>query len=372
MPVRHVVRPPGSDAGHRDPLAATGPTLRWGIVATGYIARKVGHELSSLADARIQAVSSRDAARARAFGDALGAPSAYGDEDGVPGYLRLAADPDVDAVYVATPHGQHHEVARALLSAGKHVLVEKAFTIHAREAEDLAEIARGRGLFLMEAVWTRFLPLYQLALDAIAAGELGEVRWVQADLGFAAPRDPRSRMWAPDAGGGALLDLTVYALTWAFAGLGLPRGVSATGVLNESSIDELNALTLRYDGGALAQLTSTLVSQATRTATIAGTDAILTTLPPLTNPAGFTIEGAGGTRDVVAPQGAPPYAYMLREVTRCVQAGLTESPTMPLDDTLATMRLFDEARRQMGVRHPNDDRWPRHDASAGVHGSSPH
>jgi predicted dehydrogenase len=358
MHVRHVARPSGTDREDPGPLAATGPTLRWGIVATGNIARKVGGELMRLEDARVRAVSSRDAVRARAFADAVGAASAYGDEDGEPGYLRLAEDPDVDVVYVATPHGQHHQVARALLLADKHVLVEKAFTVNAGEAEDLVTLARSRGLFLMEAVWTRFLPLYHDAVDAIAAGELGHVRWVQADLGFAAPPDPRSRMWAPEAGGGALLDLTVYAFTWAFAALGHPRTVSAAGVLNDLAIDELNALTLLYDGGALAQLTSTLVSAATRTVTIAGTDGILRSLPPLTNPAGFSIERSSGIRDVAAPRTAPPYTYMLREVSRCIQRGRTESPTMPLADTLATMRMFDEARRQMGVRYPNDDGWP--------------
>jgi predicted dehydrogenase len=363
MSLRHVVRPSGTEPQGPGPLAATGPTLQWGIVATGGIAQKVGRELASLEDARIHAVSSRDIGRARAFANLVGAACAYGDVDGEAGYLRLAADPNVDVAYVSTPHGQHHEVARALLLAGKHVLVEKAFTVHAREAEDLVVLAKRRGLFLMEAVWTRFLPLYQTVVDAVAAGELGEVRWVQADLGFAAPFDPRSRMWAPAAGGGALLDLTVYALTWAFAALGSPRGVSATGVLNDLGVDELNVLTLSYEGGALAQLTSTLVSTATRTATLAGTEGVLRTHAPLTNPVGFTVERSNGRREVTAPGGVPPYAYMLREVTRCIQRGRTESPTMPLADTLATMRLFDEARRQMGVRYPNDDGWTRNDAT---------
>lgn len=363
MAARHVARPEATEPHGPSPLVATGPTLQWGIVATGGIAQKVARELASLEDARIHAVSSREVARARAFANLVGAAGAYGDVDGEAGYLRLAADPNVDVAYVATPHGQHHEVARALLLAGKHVLVEKAFTIHAREAEDLVALAESRGLFLMEAVWTRFLPLYQTVVDAVAAGELGEVRWVQADLGFAAPFDPRSRMWAPAAGGGALLDLTVYPLTWAFAALGFPRGVSATGVLNDLGVDELNALTLSYQGGALAQVTSTLVSPATRTATIAGTDGVLRTHAPLTNPVGFTVERSNGRREVTAHSGVPPYAYMLREVTRCIQRGRTESPTMPLADTLATMRLFDQARRQMGVRYPNDDGWPENDAA---------
>lgn len=354
--VRHVIRPPWSYPDGAGPLAASGRPLRWGIVGTGLIARRVTPQLLMLGDAVLQAVSSRDAARAGAFADEFGARAAYGGADDEPGYARLAADPDVDVAYVATPHGQHHAVTRALLEAGKHVLVEKAFTVTGDEAEDLIQLARSRGLFLMEAVWTRFLPVYQAVADAVAAGELGRVRWVQADLGFAAPFDPGSRMWAPEDGGGALLDLGVYAYAWAFAGLGRPRSVVARGHVNELGVDGLAAVTLEYGGGGFAQLTMTLVSQATRTATIAGSDATLRTWAPLTQPGGFSIDRAGRSRDVRSDAGVAPYAHMLREVTRCIQQGLTESPTMSLDDTLATMRLFDEARRQMGVRYPNDER----------------
>ncbi len=322
-------------------------------MATGGIARTVTAQLVQLEDAVLQAVSSRDADRARAFADEHGARAAYGD-DGEPGYVRLAADPNVDVAYVATPHGQHFEVARALLEAGKHVLVEKAFTIHAREAETLIELARARGLFLMEAVWTRFTPGFQAALDAIEAGEIGEPRWVQADVGFPAPGDPRSRLWAPEAGGGALLDLTVYPFTWAFGALGAPASVWASGTLTDDGVDATNALTLAYDDGAQAQLLSTLTAQTSRTATIGGTEGTLRTRPGLTHPAGFTVTRPDGDREASFASAAPRYAPMLREVTRCVQSGVVESPTMPLADTLTTMRTFDEVRRQLGVRYPND------------------
>ncbi len=354
MPTRFVARPPATDS---DPLEASGPTLRWGVVATGGIARRVTGELTQLADARLQAVSSRDAERASSFASEYGAARSYGDEGGVPGYLRLSEDPDVQVVYVATPHAHHHLVTSALLEAGKHVLVEKAFAINAPEAEHLVALARERGVFLMEAVWTRFLPVYQRALDAIESGELGLVRWVQADMGFLAPYDPRSRLWAPEHGGGALLDLSVYPFSWTVGALGLPRSVSARGVLNELGVDEINALTFEHEGGSLSQLTSTLASQAPRALTIAGTEASLRTSGSLTRPDGFWIERGEETREERFDHGPVPYAFMLREVTRCVQQGLTESPTMPLSHTLAMMHLFDDARAQMGVRYPNDERW---------------
>ena len=352
MSQRHVVRPPLP----HDPLAATGRPLRWGVVATGSIARSVTSQLVRLEDAVLHAVSSRDVARARAFAADMGAEVAYGDGDGMLGYERLAADPDVEVVYVATPHGQHYEVARPLIEAGKHVLVEKAFTITGDEAEALVELAAERGVFLMEALWTRFLPVYQRALDVVASGELGEVRWVQADLGFTAVRDPRERLWSREAGGGALLDLAVYPFTWAFGALGLPSSVRAVGTRTDDGVDGTHALTLTYASGAIAQLLGTLESQATRTATLGGTLGTLRTFAPLTRPEGFTVATGDDRRREEVALGAAPYAWMLREVTRCVQQGLRESPTMPLRDTVATLRLLDAARTQMGVTYPNDQR----------------
>jgi predicted dehydrogenase len=352
MTSRHVVRPPLPDA----PLAATGRPLRWGVVATGSIARTVASQLVRLEDAVLHAVSSRDAARARAFGRDLGAPVAYGDGGGMRGHERMAADPDVDVVYVATPHGQHYDVTKPLIEAGKHVLVEKAFTISGAEAAALVDLAAERGTFLMEAVWTRFLPVYQRALDVVAAGELGDVRWVQADLGFAAARDPRARLWEREAGGGALLDLAVYPFTWAFGVLGMPSGVHAVGTRTRDGVDGTHALTLTYPDGAVAQLLGTLEAHATRTATIGGTRGTLRTFAPLTRPEGFMVMIGDVHRREEVGLGSAPYAWMLREVTRCVQQGLRESPTMPLADTVATLRLFDAARAQLGVSYPNDER----------------
>lgn len=353
MHPRRIVRPPGTPTEGGSPLQATGPTLRWGVVSTGSIARTVTDQIEQLEDAELQAVSSRSPDRARAFAEEFGFESAYGDGD-EPGYVQLAQDPDVDVAYVATPHGQHHQVVSALLEAGKHVLVEKAITVTAREAEELASLARARGRFLMEAVWTRFLPAFQRALDVLEAGELGEVRWVQGDLGFRGTADPRRRLWSPEDGGGAVLDTAVYPLTWVLAALGFPDGVRANGSLTEEGVDATCALQLSYGSGAQAQVVATLEAQATKVARIGGTEGTLVTDAPLTRPNGFRVHRGDDVREYRFTQTAPPYAYQLREVTRCIQEGLTESPTMPLDDSIATMRLFDEARRQLGVVLPHD------------------
>ncbi len=348
----------------KDQLAATGRTLNWGVVSTGSIARHVGGEIGALEDARLLAVSSRDADRAAAFAAELGFERSYGDAGGVPGYQRLAEDPDVEVVYVATPHGQHHTVTKALLEGGKHVLVEKSFTVTAWEAEDLITTARSRGLFLMEAVWTRFLPAYRRMLEIAASGEIGEVRLVQADLAFIAADDPRSRLWAKVDGGGALLDLAVYPLTWVIGTLGFPATVQAAGKLNRDGVDETVALQLGYEDGRQAQVLVSFVSQSTRQARICGTGGTIVTEVPLTRPEGLSVSATSGTvgtgqtssRHEPLPFTGPPYAYQIREVTRCVQAGLTECPLMPLDDTLLTMRLLDEVRRQIGLVYPNDSR----------------
>ncbi|GAB3518581.1 Gfo/Idh/MocA family protein [Arthrobacter monumenti] len=354
-----IAVPQLSASASTDPLEATGRVLRWGVVATGRIAGAVTADIARLADAELYAVSSRSPQRASEFAAKHGFKKHYADDDGRrtgrSGYEQLLADPDVDVVYVATPHGQHFEVAGAALKAGKHVLCEKSLTINACEAAELIELARANGLFLMEAVWTRFLPSVQRAWDIVRSGELGRVTWVQADLGFPAPFDPEARIWALNDGGGALLDLTVYPLTWALGTLGRPDSCVATGSLNEHGVDQQNALQLGYASGAQAQLTSSLLASSPRTATICGTEGWLRTNEPLHNPTELTISTeASGPRTERFEQTGNGYVYELREVTRCIQDGINESPTMPWADSLETMRLFDSVREQLGVRYPND------------------
>ncbi|MFE8886758.1 Gfo/Idh/MocA family protein [Pseudarthrobacter enclensis] len=338
-----------------DPRSATGRTLRWGIIATGGIARSVAQDLALLADAELHAVSSRGQATAEAFAAEYGVIKAYGDDDGVHGYERLLADESVDVVYVATPHAQHHRIVLAALKAGKHVLCEKAFTINAREAEELIRVARSGNLFLMEAVWSRFLPGMQRAFEIAASGELGDIHWVTADLGFPAPYSPTSRLWARQDGGGALLDISVYPLLWALGTLGFPQTVSAAGSVNDDGVDSQNALTLGYHHGAQAQLTSSLLAHGPRTATVAGSLGFLQSVGSINNPRELVVAQGWNERrterfDVVGKG----YAYELREVTRCIQQGLPESPVMPLEESLNTMRLFDGVRAQLGVSYPND------------------
>ncbi|MSR98321.1 Gfo/Idh/MocA family oxidoreductase [Arthrobacter sp. BL-252-APC-1A] len=350
--------PPCVLQGAPSPVQATGRTLRWGVVATGRIAARVTEDIARLEDAVLQAVSSRSEVTAVEFADRFGFATSYCDDElRGPGYTQLFADPEVDVVYIASPHAQHYELTREALEAGKHVLCEKSITINAAEMADLMEVASRRGVFLMEAAWSRFLPCINRLWEILSSGELGQIHWVQADLGFPAPYDPASRLWDPAAGGGALLDLTIYPLTMAVGALGFPQRIQATGSLNGDGVDTQNAITLGYDSGALAQLTSSLLSSGPRTATISGSEGWIRTGAPLHNPVELHIQQhMGPSRVERFQQVGNGYTYELREVTRCIQEGLTESPTMPWDDSLQTMQLFDEVRAQLGVRYPNDDR----------------
>ncbi|MCZ2403029.1 Gfo/Idh/MocA family oxidoreductase [Paenarthrobacter sp. Z7-10] len=384
---RPISRPEWLTAPEHNTFAATGRTLRWGVVATGNIANTVTAELALLEDAELVAVSSRSQAKASEFAARFGFARHYydggpgsgvdvtdhsnstggggvsnhgfatggGTDQPVAGYQQLVRDPDLDVVYVATPHGQHFEVVRAALQAGKHVLCEKALTVNAAEAAELIRLARERKLFLMEAVWARFVPGMQRAFEIAASGEIGKVQWVRADLGFPAPVDPTARIWAPVDGGGALLDLSVYPLLWAWGTLGAPQSVHASGALTDFGVDRQNAITLSYASGAQAQLMSSLTALGPRSAVVAGSKGYIEAAGSINNPLSLTVQtGVEEPRVETFEPLARGYTYQLREVTRCIQQGLTESPTMPLDDSLATMELFDEVRRQLGVVYPND------------------
>ena len=335
--------------------AAQGQPLNWGVVATGRIAHRVTADLARLESSVLQAVSSRSAAAAKTFAGQYGFATSYHDQPGATAYEQLFADPDVDVVYIATPHARHHEVATAALTAGKHVVCEKPLTVNAREAQELVGLAREQELFLMEAMWTRFLPSTRRALEVVRAGGIGTVRWVQADLGFAATYDPRDRLWDPAAGGGALLDLAAYPLTWAVGMLGFPDSVTAAGRLNRDGIDVQNTLTLGYADGAAAQLVSSLESASPGIVTVSGTKGWLRTGSPLYNARRLEYAGPDGRVQVEEfDEATEGFIHELREAGRCIRAGLPESPLMPWHESVKIMQILDDARSQLGVRYEND------------------
>ena len=341
------------------PSLATGRPIRWGVVATGSIAQRVVEDLALLEDAVLQAVSSRSEASAKSFAEKFGFVTAYSDVGETLGYERLLADPAVEVVYIATPHAQHYTVALAALKAGKHILCEKPLAMDAVQARELADLAREQGLFLMEAVWTRFLPSFCRAMEILRSGEIGEPRWLQADLGFVPAYDPKARIWDPAAGGGALLDLAIYPLTWALGVFGEPGSMLASGVITPEGVDLQNSLALSYPSGAYAQLITSIGAECPSVVTVGGSEGWLRSSAPLFNPAELTIQPrSGALRTEKFEASGHGFIYELREVTRCLQAGLTQSPFMTPEESVGTMELLDEARRQMGLRYPSDPQTP--------------
>jgi len=323
--------------------------LRWGILGPGKIAGAVAADLALLDDATPLAVAGRSLERAQAFADDHGFERAYGS------HAELLADDEVDVVYVATPHGQHHAVTCAVLAAGKPVLVEKAFTCTAAAARDLVEKARAADRFVMEAMWTRFIPSIVRLRELLADGAIGEVRQVHADFGFPRPVDPRTRLWDPAQGGGALLDLGVYPVSFAQMILGTPSAVHVRGSIAETGVDSEAGLLLTFDDGAMALLSCSLLGSSPGRAAVVGTKGRVLLDPPFHHPSRLVVQREGSDDLVVEPATTGlGYAHELEEVARCLSAGLTESPSMPLSDTLTVMDVLDDALDQLGAMHVDE------------------
>lgn len=323
--------------------------IRWGIVGPGRIAANVVQDFPYADQATAFAVASRSMDRARAFADQYGLKRAYAS------YPELIADPDVDVLYIATPHPQHHAIALAAIEAGKAVLVEKTFTATVAGAEEVIAAARTRRVFAMEAMWTRFQPAIVAARELIADGAIGEVRQVQADLGVDRPYDPSDRLFDPAQGGGAMLDLGVYVVSIAQHFLGNPDRVSVSGSLAPTGVDAEAGLLLGYADGRAASLLISLRNPTPGMARIHGTKGWIEIPPRFHHPGRIVLQRTGQAPETVdrPPQGTG-YSHELVEVTQCLLAGRTESSVMPLADTLAVQRILNEASELLGVVHAED------------------
>ena len=322
-------------------------TTRWGIIGPGSIARKFAAGLKVLDDARLTAVASRDLDRAQAFAREYEAPHAFGS------YEELAASDEVDVVYVATPHPHHAVPTRQCLENGLAVLCEKPFTVSAAELEPLIALAREQGVFLMEAMWTRFLPILSVVRDWIDSGRIGEPRIVQADFGFRAGWNPEGRLLNPELGGGSLLDVGVYGISfsdWVFGGS--PVEVTGMAAIGETGVDEQMAATLRYESGRLASLISAVRTGTSQTAMIFGTEGRIRVGPPFWRPPSVSMTSGETTMTEERSFLANGYEYEAMEVGRCLREGLVESPGMPLDASMDILRTMDTLRAQWGLRYP--------------------
>ena len=334
--------------------------LRWGFVGTGSICKTVARALRSIeaagVPATLAAVASRTQAGADAFATEFSTAASPVRSHG--SYEALFADPGIDVVYIGTPHPAHHGNALAALRAGKAVLCEKPLTMNAREAEELAAEARARNLFFMEAMWTRFLPMTLQVREWIAAGRIGEVGMLHANFGFPLEkRDPEGRLLNKALGGGSLLDLGIYPVSYAAMLFGnVPASVQSAAHIGETGVDEQAAIVLHYPGGKQALLACSLRTRLEAGATIYGTKGHIV-LPQF----------FGGGEASLHVGGEPPirfeqplehnysgFEYELREVARCMAAGEIESAGITHRDSVEIMRLMDAIRKDWGVRYEAD------------------
>lgn len=322
--------------------------IRWGIIGCGNISHKFAEGLRVLEDAELLAVGSRTQEKADAFGAEFGAPRCYGS------YEALANDPGLDAVYIGTPHPMHKGNSILCLRAGKAVLCEKPFAINRSEAEEVMSVAREEKCFLMEAMWTRFLPVIIRVREWLREGRIGEPRMIQADFGFRAGYDEESRLFNPHFGGGGLLDVGVYCVSMASMVFETPpREISGLAHLGSSGVDEQAAYVLGYSGGRLALLSSAVRTNTPHELTIMGTDGMIRVHPMFWCGTRATLMIAGHDPiDAELPLKGNGYNYEAAAVGQCLREGKLECETMPLYETLEIMDTMDRIRAQWGLKYP--------------------
>lgn len=326
--------------------------IRWGILGCGRIARKFAADLRFVEEAELIALGARTQATADAFAKDFPAKHVHGN------YEALVSNPEVDVIYVATPHALHHEHVMLCLKHKKAVLCEKAFAINYRQAKEMIDFAKEQKTFIMEAFWTRLLPPYLKMKEMITQGKVGTIKYLNAEFGFKpAPPFP-ARLYDPSLGGGALLDIGVYPIFLALDVLGKPDHIDAVMTPAPTGVDEQCAITFTYANGAIAQLFCSFASHLATGADIAGDEGRLRFTHRFHGPTTVLeyYTGAMDTREIIPFEKAlgNGYEYEARHVTECLMNNLTESPVLTNDNTLMLMQTLDMIRSKVGIRYPAD------------------
>ncbi|MDE6267493.1 MAG: Gfo/Idh/MocA family oxidoreductase [Muribaculaceae bacterium] len=323
--------------------------MRVGIIGTGWIAEKAAITLQGMEKCEAYAVGSRTSEKAESFAEKWGIPKSYGS------YGELIRDPEVDLVYVATPHSHHYDVTREALLSGKPCLVEKAFMANYRQAKEIVDLARERGVFLAEAIWTRYQPVVGMVRNLIAEGRIGKPQMITATLGYSMGEKPR--IMRADLCGGALLDLGVYALNFVrMFTTGDVSMIDGHCVKSYTGMDLTNAITIITADGVLSNVQSSARCVGDNIGVIAGTEGNLI-VDNINNPQKITVNTRDRVHveDIQVPRQITGYEYQFYACREAIAEGLTEPREMPLDETLYIMRLMDGLRKKWGVRYPMDD-----------------
>lgn len=324
-------------------------TFHWGIMGPGRIAHQFAQDLRHVPRAKLSAVVSRSRERARAFADTYAAPHAFDD------YADFLECPDLDIVYIATPHTQHADLAIRCLEAGKAVLCEKPWAINLAEAERMISTAQAGGNFLMEAIWTRFLPSTQKILELIGEGALGDLLSVKADFGFATPYQPEGRLFKPELGGGALLDIGLYPVFLSLLLFGPPRDMHAMATLAPTGTDVETGMLFRYPGGQQAHLHCSLRARTKTEAFIYGTEATIHWHPQWHAPSSFSLLRPGrGPENFFFDSPSNGYHYEAVHVQECLAKGLKESPELPLEFSRQLTETLDAVRAKAGIHYEGE------------------
>ena len=322
--------------------------IRWGIMSTGGIAEKFANGLSVLPDAKLVAVGSRTQASADDFGDRFGVPNRHGS------YEALANDPEVDVIYIGTPHPFHHANALLCLEAGKHVLLEKPFAMNLAETKEIIEKAKEKNVFLMEAMWMWFIPIVRKAKEIVESGEIGTPNFLSADFGFYREFDPAHRLFNPDLGGGTLLDIGVYPISFTSLMFGIPpKEMKVDAVMGETGVDEVSTFTFKYEDGKVAHLNCTFRAATTREAVVAGEKGLVRVHREFWCGDSLSVELEDSPDYTVElPKEGNGYNYEAAEVMQCIRDGKLESDVMPHAETLRIMTLLDDIRAEWGLSYP--------------------
>lgn len=320
--------------------------MKFGILAPGNIARSMAKAVSELEGMECYAVASRDYGRAENFAKQWGFAKAYGS------YQELAEDPQVELIYVASPHSHHYQHTKLCLEHNKHVLVEKAFTVNAAQAEELIRLSQEKGLLLAEAIWTRYMPSRKMIDDILASGVLGEVTSLTANLGYILPHV--ERMQNPELAGGALLDLGVYPINFALMAFqGEVEKIDATAIMSPRGVDWMNSITLSFADGKMAVLHSDMLAQTDRQGVISGDQGYLE-VQNINNCEEIRVFDLDRkmTACYQVPEQINGYEYEVLSCKKAIEEGKCECPEMPHSETLRVMRILDHIRRQWGMVFP--------------------
>ena len=324
-------------------------TINWGILGLGSIANKFAQALTSVPNTKLYAVGSRSSDKAKQFAKKYNVKNFYGS------YEELASDPSVDAIYIATPHVLHCENTLMCIGNGKAVLCEKPFAMNEKEVMRMVKKAHDNEVFLMEALWTRFLPTIAKTMELIAGGVIGDIIHVKSDFGMKAPYDPDKRLFNRDLGGGCLLDIGIYPVFIALLLLGEPDEISAEAVIGKTGVDENFSSTFKYNNGKMATLFSTFLTNTPVETNIYGTKGFIRINRMWHIPTSLTIvKNDGHSENIKFDYRSNGYDLEAEEVTNCLLNGSKESSIMPLDFSIKLIRLLDKIRKICNIKYPMD------------------